>query len=233
MSNDAVSSPALMLSHSGCDAAVSFGVHGRKWLGSTPRTKARWPSTLPAPAATVWILWTPATRRMARSCFALRVCVPVTSRVASTRCFGLGTAVTDSLMASDAELPEGASAAGAGAEGRDSVLRCLDAARDLCGCAEAPWRAVAAPAPVAKVITAAATIATGAVARSRPRRSFGFTEDRGSDGQRMCTVAPPLPLAPGSYWFQRDFSPRVTRRNGRTPVGPGRSGVDLNCAGFA
>src|SRR3954470_24208698 len=129
MSNDAVSSPALMVSHSGCDAAVSFGVHGRKWLGATPRTKARGASTLTAPAATVWILWTPATRRMARSCFALRVCVPVTSRVASTRCFGRGTAVTESLIASDAELLDGAAAAGGGAAGRASVLRCAGAAK--------------------------------------------------------------------------------------------------------
>src|SRR3954469_20188698 len=99
---------------------------------------------------------TPATRRMARSCLALRVWVPVTRRVASTRCFGRGTAVTDWLMASEAELPAGAPAAGAGAAGRDSVLRCCEAARDLCGCAEEPWRAVAAPAPVARVITAVA-----------------------------------------------------------------------------
>src|SRR4051794_8065358 len=174
MSNDAVSSPALMLSHRGCDGAVRFGGHGRKWLGSTPRTKARWPSTLTAPAATVWILWTPATRRMARSCFALRVCVPVTSRVASTRCFGLGTAVTDSLMASDAELPEGASAAGAGAEGRDSVLRCLDAARDLCGWAEAPWRGGAPPGPVAKGIPAGGKNVAGGRPPPPPRQALRF-----------------------------------------------------------
>src|SRR3954449_11668972 len=133
MSNDAVSSPALMLSHSGCDAAVSFGVHGRNRLGVTPRTHARWPSTVTPPAATVWIARPPATRRIARSCLVVRVCVPVTSRVASTSRLGRGTAVTDSLIGAEAEEWSGAGPAGAGAAGRASVARCEDAASDLCG----------------------------------------------------------------------------------------------------
>src|SRR3954451_15360440 len=233
MSNDAVSSPALMLSHSGCDAAVSFGVHARNRVGLTPRTKARWPSTLTAPAETVWIACTPATRRIARSCFGVRVCAPVTSRVASTSRLGRGTAVTDSLIGAEAEVSAGAGPAGAGAEGRASVARCCAAARDLCGGGVAPWRTVAAPAPVASVMTAAVTIATGAAARSRPRRLPGRRDGRVREGKRRCTVAPPLPLAPGGLLAQRDFSPRVTRRKRPGTLGAGRSGDGLNCAAFA
>src|SRR3954452_706226 len=207
MSNDAVSSPALMLSHSGCEAAVSFGVHGRNRLGATPRTKARWPSTLTAPEATVWIARTPATRRIARSCFVVSVWVPVTRRVASTSRLGLGTAVTESLIGAEADESAGAGPAGAGAAGRASVARCADAASDLCGAAAAPWRTVASPAPVARVITVAATIATGAFARSRWRRSAGRRDGRVSEGKRRCTVAPPLPFAPGFYLFNETSRP--------------------------
>src|SRR5947209_14879720 len=203
MSNDAVSSPALMLSHSGCEAAVSFGVHGRNRAGSTPRTKARWPSTLTPPAATVWMVCTPATRRIARSCLAVRVCVPVTSRVASTRCLGRGTAVTDWLIASEAVLPDGAGAAGAGADGRASVVRCFEAASDLwVVVGVAACRTVAAPAPVAKVMTVAATMATGAAVRSRAGSS-----DRDHDGKRRCTVAPPVVVRPGTYVLNETHHP--------------------------
>ena len=51
------------------------------------------------------------------------------------------------------------------------------------------------------------TSATGAVARTRPRRSAGFTDDRGNEGQRMCTVAPPVVARPRIYLLNETSRP--------------------------
>src|SRR5205807_6120702 len=95
-----------------------------------------------------------------------------------------------------------------GADGRASVVRCFEAASDLCGVgAAAVCRTVAAPAPVARVMTVAATSATGAAARSRAGTAAKFSDASDGEGKRRCTVAPPLPLAPGPTCSTRVIAP--------------------------